>query len=164
MSDVVTVVGIEDLEASMQKMVKKYPDKAGELLRVEAQKTRKDIVRNARDLTETDGKSKMSLGKIGSYRVSQVQGYGTEQYVEISARSPHFHLVERGHEMKLPYSFTIKHAYSGKKLKIKNPYGGEMRGRVEGRFFLKKAKEDEQEHFPEFVDKMLDALIKESGF
>ena len=160
----VTVIGIEDLEASLRKMVRRYPDKAGDLLREEGLRTRKEIVKNAKDLTEVNTGNRMSLGRIGSYRVSQVQGYGINQYVEISARSPHYHLVERGHQIVLPYTFTYKNSKTGLKVKRKWRRGGEVVGRAEGRFFLKKAKDKEAEQFPKFVDKMLDTLIRESGF
>ena len=160
----VKVIGIDDLEESMQKLVKRYPDRAGECLRAEALKTRKEIVKNAKDLTETNTTSKMSLGRIGSYRVSQVQGLGINQYVEISARSPHYHLVERGHQIILPYTFTYKNPTTGERIKRKWSKGGQSRGRVAGRFFLKKAKDTEQERFPEFVSEMIDDLLKESGF
>jgi len=160
----VTVVGIDDLEESMQKLVKKYPDKAGECLREEALRTRKEIVKNAKSLTNTQTKNRMSLGRIGSYKVSQVQGLGINQYVTISARSPHYHLVERGHESVVPYHFTWKNPKTGGKIKRTWSKGGQLRGRVSGRFFLKKAKDDEQDRFPEFVSKMVDELIKEAGF
>ena len=160
----VKVIGIDDLEESMQKLVKRYPDRAGECLRAEALRTRKEIVKNAKDLTHTQTKSRMSLGRIGSYRVSQVQGLGINQYVEISARSPHYHLVERGHESVVPYHFTYKNPRTGEKIKRTWSKGGQSRGRVAGRFFLKKAKDEEQVRFPEFVSKMVDELIQEAGF
>ena len=160
----VKVIGIDDLEESMQALVKRYPDKAGECLREEALKTRKEIVKNAKDLTNTNTTSKMSLGRIGSYRVSQVQGLGINQYVEISARSPHYHLVERGHQSIVPYHFTYKNPKTGERIKRTWKKGGQSRGRVAGRFFLKKAKDTEQERFPAFVSKMVDDLLKESGF
>ena len=155
----IDVIGVEDLEKSVQKLIRRYPDKAGECLRAEARRTRKEIVKNARDLTDTNSKSRMSLGKIGSYKISQVQGYGVNQYVEISARAPHYHLVERGHAMKLPYHFSYKNPRNGKKITHLSPYGGQTRGRVQGKFFLKKAKEAEAERFPEFVDAMVDELL-----
>ena len=160
----VKVIGLDDLSESMKKLVKMYPDKAGECLREEALRTRKEIVKNAKDLTNTHTQSKFSLGRIGSYRVSQVQGLGINQYVEISARSRHYHLVERGHESVVPYHFVWRNPKTGERIKRTWKSGGQSRGRVAGRFFLKKAKDAEQERFPEFVSKMVDDLIKEAGF
>ena len=164
MEATVTVKGIDELERSMRDMVRLYPDMAGDCLRSEAIKTRKDIVKNARSDTNTRSKSRMSLGRIGSYRVSQVQGYNERQYVEISARSPHFHLVERGHQIKVPYHFTYKNKITGEKIRRTWKNGGQIKGRVEGKFFLKKAKDDEQERFPMFVSQMVDEMIKKAGF
>lgn len=164
MDSTVKVIGIDDLDASIRKVIKKYPDRAGECLRDEARRTRKEIVKNAKDTTNTKSKSKRSLGKVGSYRISQVQGYNENQYVEISARSPHYHLVERGHAMKMPARVAYFNKKSGKKVSFRSPYAGQSRGRVSGRFFLKKAKEAEAERFPEFVDEMLERLLHESGF
>lgn len=164
MEETIKVIGIENLDASLQKIIRRYPDKAGDCLREEARKTRKEIVRNAKAMTNTNSKSKRSLGKIGSYRVSQVQGYGVNQFVEISARSSHYHLVERGHAIKLPRTFSYKNPKTGKTLKFRSPYAGQTRGRVQGKFYLKKAKETEAERFPEFVDEMLDSLLREAGF
>ena len=159
----VKVIGLDDLSESLQSFVKKYPDRAGECLRAEARRTRKEIVKNARDLTETHTTSKMSLGRIGSYRVSQVQGYGVNQYVEIGARSPHYHLVERGHAMVLPKHFTWKNPKTGEQIKRTWKNGGQTRGRVSGRFFLKMAKDAERERFPHFVDEMVDKIIRDVG-
>lgn len=159
----VKVVGIEDLNESLKALIKKYPDRAGECLRKEGYRTRGQIVKSARENTDTASKSPKSLGKVGSYRVSQVKGYGVNQYVEISARSPHFHLVERGHVIKQPFSYSYKRKDTGKIVKFKWKDGGQIKGRVAGRFFLKKAEEAEAERFPEFVDEMLDKLLNEVG-
>ena len=164
MDDVVSVIGVKDLDDSVQKLIKRYPDKAGECLKEEARRTRKRIVQNAKDELNTNAGNRMSLGKAGSYRISQVKGYGSGQYVEITARSPHYHLVERGHAMVLPYKFSYKNSQTGVRIKRTWKHGGESRGRVAGRFFLKKAREEEEVHFPEFVDKMVDDLLRESGF
>ena len=164
MEETVKIVGIEDLEESIKKMINKYPDEAGECLRAEARKTRKEIVKNAKETTKTKVKSRQSLGKIGSYRISQVQGFRENQYVEISARAKHFHLVERGHVIKMPDFIAYKNKKTDKVVRFKSPYAGQTRGRVQGKFFLKKAREEEAERFPEVVSQMLDTLIHEAGF
>ena len=158
----VEVVGLDELTKDMMTFVKKYPDFAGDILRSEALKTRKDIVKNARESMKTDRKRKRSLGRIGSYRVSQIQGIGKSQYVEISARSPHYHLLERGHAIVTPYGRTIKKK-SGETTKIKFSKGGQTIGRVSGKYFLKKAKDAEAERFPQVMNEAVDILLKKSG-
>lgn len=158
MEHTIDVIGLDNLTESMQKLIKKYPDRAGLALRKEGMETRKRIVKNAKSSVNTNTKRKKSLGRIGSYRVSQVKGYGINQYVEISARSPHFHLVERGHALVQPHGRKLK---SGKRIHFKN--GGQTIGRVSGKFFMKKTKEEEVTLFPQVIDRMVDSLLKESG-
>lgn len=155
----IQVIGLDDLTESMQKLVKRYPDRAGDLLRSEALKTRKEIAKNAKSSFKVDNKRKKMLSRVGSYRVSQVKGYGVNQYVEISARSPHFHLLERGHAVVTPKHRTIKK--KGIRFTLKS--GGRTVGNKSGYFFLKKAKDEEAIRFPEAVDDMVNAILKESG-
>lgn len=137
------VSGMDDLIESLEGLSRKYPDKAGDLLRKDGRSLRKEIVKKARDLTDTPRQSKLSLGKIGSYRVSQVKGYGVNQYVEITARSPHFHLVEHGHEL-------VSHS-------------GNHIGFVQGKHFLERATKEYEREMPDHVSKMVDELLKEEG-
>ena len=95
------VKGLDELKMSFDQLVAKYPDKAGDLLKKDALALRRNIVNNAKELTKTKSEHKKSLGKLSSFRVSQVQGLMNNQFVEISAKSPHFHLVEKGHELKV---------------------------------------------------------------
>lgn len=102
-----TVEGMDELAESLKRLTSKYPDKAGQLLSRNARKLRKEVVDQVKDLTETSASSKMSLAKESSYKISQIKGLGTNQYVEISAKSPHFHLVEHGHVLKNHKGETI---------------------------------------------------------
>ena len=78
MADAVTInmTGAEELTDALKTFSKRYPDRAGEELRKDARRLRKEIVEKTKDLTKTSGQSKKSLGKIGSYKVSQVQEIG----------------------------------------------------------------------------------------
>lgn len=91
--------GMEDLEQSLEYLMKKYPDRAGEFLRKQAMETRKGTVKEAKQAVDVNMSNDKSLGKIKNYSVSQVKGYGTTQEVELSAKSPHFHLIEHGHQL-----------------------------------------------------------------
>ncbi len=137
-----SVDGLEDLEKSFRELVNKYPDKAGDLLRADARQLRKDVVKEVKKLTKTTGSSKRSLAKVGSYKISQVQGYYEGQYVEISAKSPHFHLVENGHELII---------------------NGQNRGFVQGKHMLDTAVKRHQESMPGIVSDMVDKLLEEGG-
>ena len=97
--DGVTIEGLDEVIDSIEKFTQKYPDKAGDFLRKQAMETRKGIAKEARAAVDVDTSNKYSLGKAGNYNVSQVMGYGAGQYVELSAKSPHFHLIEHGHQL-----------------------------------------------------------------
>lgn len=137
------VKGLDELKMSFDQLVAKYPDKAGDLLKKDALALRRNIVNNAKELTKTKSEHKRSLGKLSSFRVSQVQGLMNNQFVEISANSPHFHLVEKGHELKTPE--------------------GDVIGFVQGVHYLDKATKVYEDKFEEHVDKMVGALLKEGG-
>jgi hypothetical protein len=137
------VSGMEDLQEALVTLAGRYPDKAGDLLRKDGRSLRKMIAKEARQQTDTNESHKMSLGKIGSYNVSEVKGLGTHQYVEISAKAPHFHLVENGHMMKTKSGKTV--------------------GFVVGVHFLDKATKEYKNDMPEHVENMVDELLKEAG-
>ena len=137
------VSGMDELIQSFEDLARRYPDKAGDLLRKDGRSLRKEIVKKARDLTDTPRQSKMSLGKVGSYGISPVKGYGANQYVEITAKSPHFHLVEHGHEL-------VSHS-------------GNHIGFVPGKHYLEQATKEFTNDIPNHVSKMVDELLKEEG-
>lgn len=134
--------GLEELQEKFESLVKKYPDRAGELLQKNARELRKDVVKEVKKETKTKGKSKRSLAKVGSYKISKVQGFGANQFVEISAKSPHFHLVEHGHDLIIR---------------------GQNRGFVQGKHVMKVVVRRTDAKMPETVEKMIDELLKEGG-
>lgn len=136
--------GIEELIDSLNDLSRKYPDRAGELLQKNAKELRKQVVKNVKEDTKTKGETKRSLSKAGSYEISQVQGYGASQYVEIKARSPHFHLVEHGHVLKNHYGKTI--------------------GFVDGKHMMSNAVKKTEQTMPSIVENMVEELLKEGGF
>lgn len=134
-----------ELQETLKELTKKYPDRAGELLKEDANKLRKDIAAEFKDKSTQTKSKKGSLGRFGSYRISPVQGFGTRQYVEISAKSPHYHLVERGHNV------TNK--------------DGEIvgKGYVEGLHIFDNQVKKHQNEFEDVVSGMIDTLLKENG-
>lgn len=155
------VTGMKELVEDFKKLARKCPDKTGELLKEEAKKLRKDVINRVKRDKETNEKSKRSLTKAGSYKISPVQGYNEKQYVEISAKSPHFHLVEHGHNIVMPYSHGIK---GEKKVKVPNKNGGQTVGFVQGKHMMAEAAAQEQEKIVDVVSGMVDALLEEGGF
>lgn len=145
MSDTISmkIEGLEELQESFDEIIRKYPDKAGELLQANARRLRKDVVEEVKKVTDDYGNSKKSLAKAGSYKISQLQGYGPNQYIEISAKSPHFHLVEHGHKL------------------VKN---GVNIGFVPGKHMMENTIKRHQEIVPDTVSNMLEEILKEGGF
>jgi hypothetical protein len=90
---------MEELTQAMETIARKYPDKTGVFLRKQGLKARGRTIREVRNSVDTDESSNYSLGKVKNYSVSQPKGYGAGQYVELSAKSPHFHLIEHGHNL-----------------------------------------------------------------
>lgn len=142
MEEILTVSGIDDVSEELMALVKSYPDKAGELLEKRGKALRKDVVANVNKRLGTTRNSKRSLHKLGSYQVSKAKGIGAKQYVEFSAKSPHFHLLERGHEIIL---------------------NGVNIGFYPGQHMLADAVKVHQQEMPKAVESMVEELLKERG-
>lgn len=158
---ILSTEGIEELVEDFKKLARKYPDRAGELLQKEAKEIRKRVINRVKRDKDSNEKSKRSLTKASSYKISPVQGYNEKQYVEISAKSPHFHLVEHGHEMKMPYYHGIK---GQKGVKVPNKNGGQTIGFVSGKHMMADAVREENSKIADVVSDMVDALLQEGGF
>ena len=140
----ISVDGLEELSKDLEKLVSKYPDRAGDLLRKSAREFRKKYVQNVRsNVKHTSGRGK-SLTKLATTKVYPLQGLGKKQYVDIGSTAPHFHLYERGHTMVTP--------------------GGRTVGRVEGRKMMERTVDEYNEKLPEIAQGMIDELLKEGGF
>ena len=141
MDEVIRVTGIESFIHELNQLAQKYPDRAGELLEKEGKNFRKLVINNVELLVGTTH-SRKSLHKVGSYRVSKAKGIGKHQYVEISAKSPHFHLVEHGHQLIV---------------------GGKPKGFVPGKHMMSNAVIICRREVPKAVEDMVDTLLKERG-
>ncbi len=140
----VKLKGMDELIDSVDALLQKYPDRAGDFLRKQALETRKGVAREARGAVDVDPTNKYSLGKATNYQVSQVKGSGLNQEVELSAKSPHFHLIEHGHQLL---------SHSG------NPIGW-----VPGYKIMDAEAKRQKVRIPIEFEKMADAVLKEEGF
>lgn len=144
MADGVVLKGMDELIESFDALIQKYPDRMGDFLRDQAMETRKGVAKEAKAAVDVDMSERYSLGKPGNYAVSQIKGYGSQQYVEISAKSPHFHLVENGHEL-------VSHR-------------GRSIGWVPGYKIMDAETKRRRVTFPVEFEKMATQLLKEEGF
>lgn len=161
----ITVTGLTELNEDLRKLMQKYPDKAGDLLRKNAREFRKEYAHNVQSTAkQTTGKGK-ALELIRNTKVYPVQGYGDRQYVEVGATSPHFHLFERGHEL---YNAHMAHVQKSENYK-KNKNGKDKNrnkvrdGHVEGRFVMQKSIDSYEDKLPEVAQRMYDELLKEGN-
>lgn len=162
----ITITGLEELNEDLKKLMNRYPDKAGDLLRKNAREFRKEYVHNVRaGAKKTTGKGK-ALELLKNTKVYPVQGYGAGQYVEVGATSPHFHLFERGHQL---YNAFMKEVVeSGNYHPDKNKKKGKNKtkipnGRVEGRFIMQKSIDSYENKLPEVAKKLYDELLEEAN-
>ena len=139
----ITFKGLDELTADLERLISKYPDKAGELLKKNAKDFRKGYIKKVKATAKhKSGKSK-SLVKTSNTKIYPLQGLGAKQVIEIGATSPHFHLFERGHNLIIPW---LGHT-----------------GFVEGRFCMKESIDEFEGKLPEIAQAMCDELLKEGN-
>lgn len=68
------VEGLEELRKNLENLVKKYPDRAGDLLHAEAIGLRKNVVNGMRHETNISAENKKSLGKKKIIRCHRFRG------------------------------------------------------------------------------------------
>jgi hypothetical protein len=145
MADVeITMHGMDELMEDLQRLIKKYPDKAGDLLKKNAKDFRKKYIKQVKSTARhKSGKSK-SLVKAKNMKIYPVQGIGIRQSIDIGSISPHFHLFERGHNLIVPWMPSVS-------------------GYVEGRHVMEQSIADYEKLLPEIAEKMRDELLKEGN-
>ena len=145
MSDIeISVSGLDEVVKGLQDLAKKYPDRAAKCLEKDAKQFRKDVVNKVKGFAKLPEHSGKSLRKISGYYQSPVTGWGTDLHIDVGARVPHFHLVERGHQLVSHHGRNI--------------------GYVQGYGFMEEAIEEHGEQFPEIAEKMMDDILKEGNW
>lgn len=91
---------IEDhgLAEDLLKVANMLPDDTYEFMAKEAKTFRKNVAQGFRDAVDTKNTRK-SLGKTSNYKQTLQFVPSGGVLAEISATSPQFHLIERGHEL-----------------------------------------------------------------
>ena len=140
----ITITGLDELTADLEKLISKYPDKAGDLLKKNAKDFRKQYVKKVKSTAKHKSGKAKSLVKASNTKIYPIQGFGQKQFVEIGATSPHFHLFERGHNLIVPWVPWVS-------------------GFVEGRYVMKESIDEFESKLPEIAQKMCDELLKEGN-
>ncbi|MBQ9607644.1 MAG: hypothetical protein IJV16_10805 [Lachnospiraceae bacterium] len=139
----ITVEGLDELQKDLERLISKYPDKAGELLKKDARDFRKAYIKNVRGKVKRASNRSKSLTKIKNVKIYPIQGYGKKQSIDVGATSPHFHLFERGH--------------------VLYPFGKGPSGFVPGRFVMEESINEYEDKMPETARKMYDKLLQEAN-
>ena len=135
--------GMDELMRDFERLINRYPDKADELLTKEMRQLRKKVTKRMKQEKKSRKKSKRPLENAGTYKISPVLGMGSRRYIEMGAKAPHFHLVERGHNLVLG-GRTVKH--------------------VEGTKYFERTVTEHEEELPRVVERMVAELLREGGF
>ena len=139
----ITIKGMDELTADLEKLISKYPDKSGDLLKKNAKDFRKQYIKKVKATAKHKSGKAKSLVKSSNTKIYPLQGLGKKQFVEIGATSPHFHLFERGHNLIIPWLGVT--------------------GFVEGRFVMKESIDEYEKKLPEIAQNMCDELLKEGN-
>lgn len=88
--------GIEDLQRGIQFVLNNYNDDTEKFIQQMGNK----FIKSAKEKTP-NGTQKKSKNKklINNYTKSAVQGWTSDKSIEIRNKAPHYHLIERGHEI-----------------------------------------------------------------
>lgn len=161
------VQGFGELQAKLDRVVREYPFESEQLLTKTGNKFRTHV----KQITPDGGNPNKKRKLLKSYRVSKVQGYGLDLYVEFRSTAPHFHLVERGHKIVAPYTSygvrmkraneTMKKNEGKQKTFNMKKYKKSTGGRVAGKYMVKTTALKFQNEFPKDVEKMVNKFVRE---
>ena len=131
-----TLSGLDELNSSLKKAIKAYPDLAEERLKKIGNKFKKEVKE------KTDEEVKTRSGKLKKgYKLSKVYGYGINMQIDFMGTAPHFHLVENGH--------------------VKYNRKGEVIGFTPGKHVVDKAEKNFQDILPNELKKLVEDISKE---
>lgn len=163
--------GLEELQADINRCMKKYPEETSKKIYNLAGRFTKDV--NAKFPAGYD-KGKRSLSKSWRREREKTVFTGYTVQVNITNTAPHFHLVENGHEGQIPesqYAAYIKNKSQSSKAENRNKKPGKAKkgsyklksiGFVPGKHYCEKTRNEWQSKFPEEVETFVDKMLKDS--
>lgn len=132
----IEIHGLDEFKDAIEKVKKKYPDRAEAELRKLGNMLKKKAIQKT---PESKSEHKYKLKK--SYHLSQTKQVGGTIYIEFWNSSPHFHLIERGHRIV--------------------DRNGKSHGFKPGVHMVEKSTEELNEEMPEELEAWLDDVYKE---
>lgn len=136
------ISGLDELTECLQKVVKRYPDKAMETMEKTGKKFKNRVIKITHSAVD-----QITGNLIKGYKLDPVEGYGLNTQVNFRGTAPHFHLIENGHNQVV-----------GKSKKK----AGRVVGFVPGRLIVHQAREEYKSQLPIILEETLTELLKES--
>ena len=159
------LTGLEELAQDIQTCMKAYPEEASKKIYNLSGKFTKDVNKK---FPGNYRRGKRPLSKNWEREREKTLFTGYTIRVNVSNNSPHFHLVENGHELYITperYSamqngkITFKKAIHHGKRRTKETKGMVYAGFVPGKHYCERTRNEWQEKYPEEVEKFLDKML-----
>lgn len=128
--------GMVELQESLRKAIKKYPDKAQERLEDVGKKFKRRVIQITRSAVDQH-----SGRLIKGYKLDKVRNYGVNMEKDFRGTAPHFHLIENGH--------------------IQITKNGKVIGFVPGRLIVKQARDEFADKMPDTIKELIDDITRE---
>lgn len=128
-------ISFEEFIGRLQTVQKNFPDDVATVLNRGANRMIKALKTNSPD------SGKDHKGKLNKSWKKKIEGYGKDIHANIYSTAPHFHLVDRGH-------------------KIMDKKGHE-KGFVQGKHFLQKIIDEQQDDLQEYMWKGVYKRVKD---
>lgn len=156
--------GLDEFMEDIEKCVREYPEKTSKKVYNLSGEFVKDVnskfprrYENGKRPFPKNWKRERVKSAFGGYTVR----------VEVTNTSPHFHLVENGHEKKIPFSAYAVYIRksNGKRVKRgvrvkKSSFQIESRGFLPGKHYCEKTRNEWKDKYPEEVNNFLDKMLK----
>lgn len=162
--------GLDELKADIERCVNEYPEETSQKVYNLSGKFTKDV--NAK-FPGSYNKGKRPLSKNWKREREKTLVTGYTIRVNVTNKSPHFHLVENGHVKKIPVSayaayIRNKSQSAKKETRSKRPqhikkaqFRIETRGFVPGKHYCERTRNEWKEKYPDEIEKFLDKMLKD---
>lgn len=161
--------GLDDFAADIERCIQEYPEEASKKVYNLAGKFTKDVDEKFPGRYK---RGKRPLPKNWKREREKTAFTGYTIRINVSNKSPHFHLVENGHELYItPERYaamksgkiTFRKAIHYGKRRTKETKGMVFAGFVPGKHYCEKTRNEWKEKFPEEVEKFLNKMLKDKG-
>lgn len=130
--------GFTELQDSLQKAIKKYPDMGAERLENISKDFKKRVIQITKQSVDSH------TGKlIKGFKLDKMRGFGVNMEKDFRGTAPHFHLIENGHNQITKDGRNV--------------------GWVPGRLIVKQARDEFADKMPQEMQKLIEDITRECG-